>query len=609
MIRLLGSTKLTIALCLVLAAGGIAGSLLYQGNTAFGKASTFNVFRSPLFLVPAGLLVLNILFCVIPRLREMPAGKPRTWSFAGLHLGLLLLAAGLAVDGVSGFVGTQYFPVGVPYSGYHNWRTGRDETLPFTVTVTGSEVRFHPRNLQVGVKDAAGKKVGLFIVREGVPFEAPGTGLVVTPRTFDEERKTLVLDASAGGALQRGLTATSEVPARVGGYAIVPVAYFNPEPSGYVASVRFTAPGRAPEETTLRINHPATFDGTSFSIVDINRDAYGNAIVGLQMTREPGGPLFWIGALLFGMSLVTHLLLKNVARRIDETSGESPPPGSKEKDVAAPGPVASGAMALLLLCTIPVVSHAFGVVIDRDAVWEGEVRVTEPVTVGKGAILTIRPGTVVLLSGEDRDRDGCADGYVLVFGELRVEGEKERPVRFRGLAAGKPWQEIFFKDARAVIRHAVFEGAAWALHIHDGDVRVEDTLLRGNGGGARMKGFGAAFTRCVISGNGTGLRFWDGGPTVTACAIEENETGLFYRDGAGGGKINGNRIANREWDVKIGEWAAGDLDLSGNYWGTRDGVGTPGRIRDYRERKDAGKIVLDRPLTASPQGVPGERSQ
>jgi hypothetical protein len=120
MIRFLGSTKLTIALCLLLAGGGIAGSLLYQGNTAFGKPSTFNVFRSPLFLVPAGLLFANILFCVVPRLREMPWGRPRTWTFAGLHLGLLLLSAGLAVDGVSGFVGTQYFPVGEPYSGYHN---------------------------------------------------------------------------------------------------------------------------------------------------------------------------------------------------------------------------------------------------------------------------------------------------------------------------------------------------------------------------------------------------------------------------------------------------------------------------------------------------------
>jgi len=118
--------------------------------------------------------------------------------------------------------------------------------------------------------------------------------------------------------------ATGDAPARVGGYAIVPVSYFNPEPSGYVANVRFTAPGRAPEEATLRINHPASFAGTSFNIVDLNRDAYGNAIVGLQMTREPGGPLFWIGALLFGMSLVAHLLLKNVARKTELTPSVAP---------------------------------------------------------------------------------------------------------------------------------------------------------------------------------------------------------------------------------------------------------------------------------------------
>ncbi|HYN74425.1 MAG TPA: hypothetical protein VER06_00390, partial [Candidatus Methanoperedens sp.] len=494
MIRLLGSTKLTIVLCLLLAAGGIAGSLLYQGNTAFGKPSTFNVFRSPLFLLPAGLLVLNVLFCVVPRLREMPAGKPRTWTFGGLHLGLLLLATGLSLDGLYGFVGTQYFPVGAPYSGYHNWRSGRDETFPFTVEVTDAEVRVHPRNLQVGVKDAGGRKVGLFIVREGVPFSVPKGDLVVTPRKFDAERKELLLDARAGGQAATGLTASADRPAAIAGYAIVPVSFADPEPSGYVAKVRFTAQGRTPEEKTLRINDPGTFAGISFCIVALDRDRYGNPIVGLQMTREPGAPLFWIGALLFGISLITHLLLKNVARRIDGTARETDPSDARGHDTPSARTLA-GASLFLLFCLIPSVSHAFGVVIDRDAVWEGQVRVTEPVTVEKGAILTIRPGTVVLLSGEDRDRDECADGYLQVFGELRVEGEKDRPVRFAALTPGKPWREIFFKDARATIRHAVFEGAAWGLHIHDGDARIEDSLLRGNGGGARMKGSGAAITR------------------------------------------------------------------------------------------------------------------
>ena len=599
MTRLLSSTKLTIALCLLLSAGGVAGSLLYKGNTSFGKASTFNVFRSPFFLVPAALLVLNILFCVVPRLREMPAGKPRTWTFGSLHLGLLLLAAGLALDGLSGFVGTQYFPVGSPYSGYHNWRTGRDETFPFAVEVVDAEIRFHPLNLRIGVKDAAGNRVGLFAAREGTSFSAGKGGLSLTPRKFDIDGKALHLDAAIGGKTTTGLVATRDAPARVSGYEIVPVAYAAPEPSEYLSRVRFTAPGRPPVEQSLRINHPGAFDGITFSIVSFDRDRYGNRIVGLQMTREPGAPLFWGGALLFGTSLLGHLLLKGAFRRGTAPEPEGPSPGSGGKGDA---PLAAGVTLSLLFAVLPPASHAFGVAIDNGATWSGVVRVTEPVSVEKGATLRILPGTVVLLSGEDRDGDSCEDGYIQVFGELRVEGEPGRPVRFGRLQPDKPWREIFLKDARASIRGAVIEGAAWGLHVHDGEVRVDGAVIRANGGGARMKGTGVSVTRSEISGNGIGLRFWEGGPDVSASVIEGNGTGLFYRDGAGGGKITGNRISNRDWDVKVGDWAAGDLDLTGNFWG-RDGAPGAPRVQDYRERKDAGRISLGGALSAPPAGI------
>jgi hypothetical protein len=321
------------------------------------------------------------------------------------------------------------------------------------------------------------------------------------------------------------------------------------------------------------------------------------------MTREPGSPLFWGGALLFGLSLAGHLFLKTGGRRGNAPEAETSPPGS--------GGVAASAAsaALLLLFSLPAGADAFGVVIDSDATWSGVVRVTEPVSVEKGATLRLLPGTVVLLSGEDRDGDGCEDGYVQVFGEMRVEGEPGRPVRFARLDPDRPWREIFLKDARATIRGAVIEGAAWGLHVHDGEVRVEDYVVRGNGGGARMKGVWVTMVRCEILGNGIGLRFWDGGPSVTESVIEENGSGLFYRDGAGGGKITGNSIRNREWDVKIGDWAAGDLDLSGNYWGAPGNPRRPARVQDYRERRDAGKVSLDRPLAERPAvaGVGGVR--
>jgi len=603
MIRFLGSTKLAVALCLVLAAGGVAGSLLYQGNTAFGKPSTFNVFRSPFFLVPATLLALNVCFCVIPRLRGMPAGGARAWTFGFLHLGLLLLAAGLALDGLSGYVGTQYFPVGVHHSGYHNWRTGRDDTLPFTVGVLEAETRYHPLNLQIGVRDGSGNTVGVFTAREGTTFSAGKEGVRITPRKFDLQAKALYLDASIGGKTTAGLVATAEAPASVSGYTIAPVAYADPQPSHYGARIRFSRPGQPPEERHLRINHPGSFGGIAFSIVAVDRDRYGNVIVGLQMTREPGAPLFWGGALLFGVSLLGHLVAKGAYRRNSARENEATPAGAGERGAGTASVV--GAAGFLLLALLPAGAHAFGVVIDNHAVWKGEVRVTEPVSVEKGATLRILPGTTVLLSGEDRDGDGCEDGYIQVFGELRVEGEPGRPVRFGRLQPDRPWREIFLKDARASIRGAVIEGAVWGLHVHDGDVRIEESVIRGNDGGARMKGLGVTMRRCEIRGNGIGLRFWDGGPCVTGSVIEGNGTGLFYRDGTGGGKITGSRICNREWDVKIGDWAVGDLDLSGNYWGEPGQPWSEGKIQDYRERPEAGTITFDMPLTESPPACPG----
>jgi hypothetical protein len=387
----------------------------------------------------------------------------------------------------------------------------------------------------------------------------------------------------------------------VAGYTITPVAYADPQPSDYIARVRFTPPGRPPEEQLLRINHPGSFGGISFCIVALDRDPYRNAIVGLQMTREPGAPLFWGGALLFGASLLCHLLLKGAFRRSPAPEHKAPPAGSAEEKGASAA--MAGTAAFLLFAASPAAAHAFGVVIDNSATWSGEVRVTEPVSVEKGATLRILPGTVVLLSGEDRDGDACEDGYIQVFGELRVEGEPGRPVRFGRLQPDKAWREIFLKDARATIRGAVVEGAVWGLHVHDGEVRVEDSALRENGGGARMKGLGVTMRRCEIAGNGIGLRFWDGGPSVTASVIEGNGTGLFYRDGTGGGKITGSRIRNREWDVKIGDWAVGDLDLSGNYWGAPGEPRKAGRVQDYRDRRDVGTISFDRPLAEMPAGV------
>ena len=601
MVRFLSSTKLTVALCLLLAAGGVAGSLLYYGNTSFGRPSTFNIFRSPFFLVPGALLFLNILFCAGSRLASMSPRRSRTWTFAGIHLGLILLGGGLLTDGLFGFVGTQYFHLGVPSSSYFNWRTNRDETFPFTIEVTDSRVSFHPIHLQIGVKDREGNKVGLFTVREGVSFRAGDPPVTVTPRKFDVDARTLAFDAEAGGQVARSVAVAGEGSSPVGGYVVVPVAFADPEPSDFAVKARFALPNRAPEEKTIRVNDPASFGGFSFCLVAQNVDQYRNPIVGLQMTREPGAPLFWAGGLLFGLSLLVHLSGKRSPAGEVMGAGEAAPdavPGF------ASGKTGKGAVLLLVVLGVlpggPAASAAEvrGSVITGEETWEGEVRVTAPVSVEKGGLLRILPGTRVLLSGEDADGDGCREGYIQVFGRILVEGERSRPVLFTRLDPGKEWEELFLKDAEGSIRYAVFEGGAWGVHTHDGKVRIALSLFRGNGGGAWLRGEGAAFSRCTFRENGYGIRFWDGGPSVRASVFEGNGTGLFYREGAGGGTINGNRISGNETNLRVGDWAAGDLDAAGNWWGSGDANAF--RIRDFREKGRAGRLVLLPALDSPP---------
>ncbi len=597
MIRILSSTKLAIILCLVVAAGGAAGSLLYKGNTAFDGTGTFNVFRSPVFLVPAGLLILNIAVCAVRRLASSSPRALRTWTFAGIHAGLVLIAAGLLIDGLYGFVATQYFYPRIPASDYHNWRTGQDERFPFTVEVADTEIRYHPLNLRIGLRDAAGKEAGPFTVREGHSLRA-ARDVVVTPRRFEIGTKTLLFDATVDGRTFTGLVAGESGSAPVGGYTVLPLAFHDPEPAEYRVTARFTRPGGASEQRVIRINDPASFSGLRFCFVGQAADKFGNPVVGIQMTREPGEPAFWAGGILFGISVLVHFILRlrsqgaSVATALLAVAAAlaAAPVGAVEP--RATGPECSAAEIPRELAVARP-----GTVIAEDEAWEGEVRVVAPVTVEKGATLRIRAGARVLLSGDDRDGDGCRDGSIRVFGRLIVEGERKRPVRFLPLTPGLPWEEIFLYDAEAVIRHAQFSGARWALHIHGGNVNVEQASFRGNGGGAKMKGTGAAFTRCTFRDNDVGMRFWEGGPAVTKSVIEGNGVGVFYREGAGGGRFHGNRIANRDWNVKIGEWATGDLDLSENYWDAGGG-GLP-LVLDYREKKIAGRIRL-MPVLASP---------
>jgi parallel beta-helix repeat protein len=109
--------------------------------------------------------------------------------------------------------------------------------------------------------------------------------------------------------------------------------------------------------------------------------------------------------------------------------------------------------------------------VDKDTVWKGRVAVERTVTVGRGAVLTVQPGTVVSF------RPGAG---LTVEGRLVAEGRAEEWIRFLPDSDPSPegWEGIRFADSAAgsVLSRCIVRGAA-AVEIAGPGIDVRDCEL------------------------------------------------------------------------------------------------------------------------------------
>ncbi len=212
---------------------------------------------------------------------------------------------------------------------------------------------------------------------------------------------------------------------------------------------------------------------------------------------------------------------------------------------------------------------------------EKEVVLTKPLLVKRGETLYVAPGTRIRVDIPKSPEAEDAIKALTVQGRLIIDGREERPVLITG---GAGWGEIFLEDAEAVVRHARVEKAAWAFHIHGGFILIEKSDISENEGGIRTYREGMYFKESRLAGNGVAIRYWEGGPVVRECAIYGNRVGLFFREGASTALFRDNLIDNREYNLKIGDFASGIPDVRENYWGTADEGQIGAKVFDGRER-------------------------
>lgn len=157
-------------------------------------------------------------------------------------------------------------------------------------------------------------------------------------------------------------------------------------------------------------------------------------------------------------------------------------------------------------------------VIDTDAVWQGEVRITEDILVPEGITLTVRPGTTVkIASAESTKTDPeylSSLTEITIRGTLRVEGTDTSPVKFSGeeKKAGA-WAGILVDHGAIIMTGCRVMNADTGVYVMNGNLFMKNSELRENRYGLVAQGDSADVT-------------------MTDSRIADNDYGVFALGGA-----------------------------------------------------------------------------
>ena len=279
--------------------------------------------------------------------------------------------------------------------------------------------------------------------------------------------------------------------------------------------------------------------------------------------------------------------------------------GSKNKVLALfPLLMLCSSMACAPLQPAPEILHLTDAVIEDDAVWSGEVRITGVVVVKKSGHLTILPGTRVLFEKVDRDGDGIGDSELLVEGGIVARGTAEAPILFTS-AADEPqkadWKFLYLDFAReGVIEHIVSEYAFSGIQVHFCKASIHNSVFRHNIDGVRFSTVNLEVAGNLIHENTHGLRYEErrGRAYVHHNEIRGNDIGIFVVTRSDDNSLitRNNITGSRLYQVKLGLDQHGDVTFPANWWGTADPSKIAKSFLDHSFDPALGKVHALQPL-------------
>jgi hypothetical protein len=184
---------------------------------------------------------------------------------------------------------------------------------------------------------------------------------------------------------------------------------------------------------------------------------------------------------------------------------------------------------------------------------------TTPVIVKPGAVLEVRPGSVVWF-----DRFG-----LVVQGTIHVVGTPEDPVRFSGIQT-RNWKGVFLDSTRegSQIAHCRISGADFGVRAFDSSLQLDHCLMESNDWGLVLDKSSCTVSHTLVrAATKVGISARASELGVTRSVVVDNQGGGILLESAQARITQCSLFNNGRWDLKAGQ--GGPMALArGNWWGT-----------------------------------------
>lgn len=238
-----------------------------------------------------------------------------------------------------------------------------------------------------------------------------------------------------------------------------------------------------------------------------------------------------------------------------------------------------------------------------DLSWEGVVHLQGDVILPAGSRLTIAPGTTILflppIPGEDQltEHPNFPGSELIVRGTLVAEGNPSAPITFRFVdpeASPGSWGGInLVGSPHASFRFCRFTQADSALHSQESNVSVNESLFEENRVAVRFHSSNFRIENNLFCRNGTAIRFHYGAPLIRKNDIRDNDKGFFITSSPRNYRIEENNIlANRTYNVVLGEDVPEDVLMPLNYWGSLDPSVIENSFFDRHRESHLGEVLV-----------------